>query len=130
MDAGTSFGNGIAGFGIAAVTGTIGAAGAVGRCCSCCCMGVTLGDFGYFVTVAVPAGRGALSPLYMGTVVAAAEALAVAAVFWVVTVDVGASFFCIGMLGVFVFVTAGSSRGRPPANVIKDKQTRQRRNAV
>ena len=64
----------------------------------------------------------------VGTVVAVAEAAAVAAAFWVVKVD--ASFFSTGIVGGFVFVVEGSSRGRPPANVVKDRHTKQRRNAV
>jgi hypothetical protein len=132
-----------AGFGIDAASGIVGIAGIVGIVvddisigaagaggCSCC-MGVILGDFGFFLEVA---GLGAgLSPLYMDREgVLAAAAVAAAASFWVVNVD--ASFFCIGILGAFVTV-GSSSRGRPSAtgsvSVVKDRQTsRQRRNTA
>jgi hypothetical protein len=86
-------------------------------------MGVMLGDFGFFVKVA---GLGGLSPLYRdGTAAAFCGTVEVLSV-----VEVDASFFCIDIVGVFCFVVEGSSRGRPPAKVVKDRQTRQRRNAV
>jgi hypothetical protein len=77
-------------------------------------MGVILGDFGFDKV----AGLGGLSPLYMdrgGTAAPEAEAFSV--------VEVDASLGTVG-----VFVIEGSSRGRPPA--VKDRQTRQKRNAV
>jgi hypothetical protein len=90
-----------------------------------------LGDFGFFLV----ADLGGLSPLYMdrdGTVAPATAAAAAfcgtAEAFSVVEVD--AFSFCIGIVGVFCFVVEGSSSGRPPANVVKDRETRQRRNAV